>query len=107
LLSQDIPPSDPVDQDDEGGWDTVGAVAERNISPPPATKEAVPGAACQETSAVNSLASAEEARDPPLATMVEQPEGISAEVEAISKTGTVDIASILGAPTVILVWSTL
>jgi hypothetical protein len=68
----------------------VGAV-ERSPSPPPANEEAVPGAAQQETGVVNSQASAEEARDPPLATTMEQLEGTSAEVEA----GIVDIASIL------------
>jgi hypothetical protein len=61
VLLQDIPSSDPVDQGDEDIWEMVGAAAERSISQPPATEEVVPGPAQQETSAVNSQASAEEA----------------------------------------------
>jgi hypothetical protein len=38
---------------------------------------------------------------------MEQPEEAQAEDEAAMKAGTVDIASILGAPIVIVVWSTL
>jgi hypothetical protein len=41
-MLQDIPSSDPVDQGDEDVWETVGAAAERNISPPPATENVVP-----------------------------------------------------------------
>jgi hypothetical protein len=39
---QEIPPSDPVDQGDEGDWETVGEPAERSRSPAPAMTEAVP-----------------------------------------------------------------
>jgi hypothetical protein len=107
MLSQDIPPSDPIDQDDDGAWDTVGAAAERNIIPPPATEEVVPGAARQEIGVVNSQASAEEARDTTLAATVEQPEGTSAEVKETSEDGIVEISSTPGAPTVTVVRSTL
>jgi hypothetical protein len=107
VLLKDIPSSDPVDQGDQDIWETVGAAAERSISPPTTTEEAVPGATQQETSVVNSQASAEEARDPPLAATMEQPDGTAAEVEATSEAGIVDIASILGAPTVTVLQSTL
>jgi hypothetical protein len=38
---QEISPSDPIDQGDEGDWDTVGEPAERSRSPVPAMPEAV------------------------------------------------------------------
>jgi hypothetical protein len=51
VVPQDIPSSDPVGQGDEDLWETVGAAAERSVSPLPATKEAVSEAAQQETGA--------------------------------------------------------
>jgi hypothetical protein len=42
VLSQDIPPSDPIEQDEEETWYMVGAAAERSISPPPTTRGSVP-----------------------------------------------------------------
>jgi hypothetical protein len=52
--------------------------------------------------------SAEERRPNPSPTMVlEQPEEAQAEDEVTTEDGIVDITSILGAPTVIVVWSTL
>jgi hypothetical protein len=59
-LSQDIPPSDPVEQDEEETWDTVGVAAERSISPPPTTGWRVPDSAPQGTGADNSQASTRE-----------------------------------------------
>jgi hypothetical protein len=41
---QEIPPSDPVDQGDEGDWETVGEPAERSHSPAPAMTEIEPQA---------------------------------------------------------------
>jgi hypothetical protein len=38
---QEIPPFDPVDQGDEGNWETVGESAERSHSPAPAVAELV------------------------------------------------------------------
>jgi hypothetical protein len=38
---QEIPPSDPVDQGDEGDWETVGEPAERSRSPAPTVEELV------------------------------------------------------------------
>jgi hypothetical protein len=107
-LSQDIPPSDPAEQDEDETWDTVGAAAERSVSPPLATREAVPESAQQGTGVVNLQTSAEEGRqDPsPTATM-EKPEEAQTENEVATEAGIVDIASILGAPTVTVVRSTL
>jgi hypothetical protein len=108
ILSEDIPPSDPVDQDEEETWDTVGEAAERNVSPPPTAGEVVSGSAQQGAGADNSQMSAEERRPNPSPTMVlEQPEEAQAEDEVTTEDGIVDITSILGAPTVIVVWSTL
>jgi hypothetical protein len=61
VLLQDIPSSNPIDQGGEDIWETVGAAAKRSINPPPATEEVVPGTAQQDTGAVNSQASDEEA----------------------------------------------
>jgi hypothetical protein len=38
---QEIPPSDPVEQRDEGDWDTVGELAEGSRSPAPTVEELV------------------------------------------------------------------
>jgi hypothetical protein len=54
MLSQDIPPSDLVDHDEEETWDTVEAASERSVSPPPTTGEVMPGSAQQGTSPNNS-----------------------------------------------------
>jgi hypothetical protein len=86
----------------------VGAAAEKNISPPLPTEEAVSQSAHQETGAVNSQASAEGGRSHPSpAAAIEQEEEAQAEDEAVTEPGIVDIDNILGAPTVTVVWSTL
>jgi hypothetical protein len=41
---QEILPSEPVDQGDEGDWETVGEPAERSRSPAPAVTEVEPQA---------------------------------------------------------------
>jgi hypothetical protein len=38
---QEIPPSDPVEQGDEGDWDTVGEPAGASCSPAPTVEELV------------------------------------------------------------------
>jgi hypothetical protein len=86
----------------------VGVAAERSVSPPPTTGEVVPGSAQQEAGADNSQISAEERRTNPSPAMVpEQLEEAQAEDEATAEAGIVDITSILGAPTVTIVRSTL
>jgi hypothetical protein len=88
---QDIPPSDPVDQGDEGEWDTVGEPDERSRSPAPAVTEVEPRAPVVESAAPAT----------------EEPAATEAEEEAPAEAGLVDIASILGAPTVTVVRSIL
>jgi hypothetical protein len=93
---QEIPPSDPVDQGDEGDWETVGKPAERSRSPAPAILEAVPQAPV-----------AEGRTEPVAAAAAEEPSATEAEDEAPTEARLVDIASILGAPTVTVVRSSL
>jgi hypothetical protein len=108
LVSHDIPSSDPVDHGEEETWDTVGGAAKRSISPPPTTREVMPESAQQAAGADNSQAPAEERRpDSFPATVVEQPEEAQADDEAATEAGIVDIANILGAPTVTVVRSNL
>jgi hypothetical protein len=93
---QEISPSDPIDQGDEGDWETVGESAERSRSPAPAMPEAVPQAPVAE------------GRPEPVATAAaEEPTATEAEEEVPAEAGLVDIASILGAPTVTVVRSSL
>jgi hypothetical protein len=94
---QEIPPTELVEQGEEGGWDTVGeAAGSRNPAPtveellvqmerqPPAAQEsAEPTAVAEETAAAE------------------------AQEEAPAEAGLVNIASILGAPTVMVVRSSL
>jgi uncharacterized protein (DUF2342 family) len=93
---QEIPPSDPIDQGDEGDWDTVGELAERSRSPAPAVPEAVPQAPVAEGRA-----------EPVAATATKEPTATEAEKEVPAEAGLVDIASILGAPTMTVVRSSL
>jgi hypothetical protein len=93
---QEIPPSDPVDQGDEGDWETVGEPARRSRSPAPAVTEVEPQAPVAE------------GRTEPAATpAAEEPTATEAEEEAPAEAGLVDITSILGAPTVTVVRSSL
>jgi hypothetical protein len=93
---QEIPPFDPVDQGDEGDWETVGELAKRSRSPAPVVTEVKPQAPVAE------------GRTEPAATpAAEEPAATEAEEEAPIEVGLVDIASILGAPTVTVVRSSL
>jgi hypothetical protein len=94
---QELPPTEPVDQGDEGEWDTVGEAA-GSRSPAPTVEELL----------------AQMERQPPAAqgstelTVAAAEEATSAEVqEAPTEAVLVDIASILGAPTVRVVRSSL
>jgi hypothetical protein len=93
---QEIPPSDPVEHGDEGDWETVGEPTERSRSPAPAMTEAVPQAPV-----------AEDRTEPAAVAAAEEPAATEAEEEAPAEAGLVDIASILGAPTVTVVRSSL
>jgi hypothetical protein len=96
---QEMPPSDPVEQGDEGDWDTVGEPAGGSRSPAPTVEELL----------------AQLARQPPVAEGSTQPAAVATEVasaneaqeEAPAEARLVDIASILGAPTMTVVQSNL
>jgi hypothetical protein len=107
-LSQEIPSSDPVDQGEGEDWDTVGGPAERSRSPAPTVEELVARMTQQSTSVVEPQAPAVESRPEPSTTAgAEEPAAAQAEEEAPAEAGLVDIASILGAPTVTVVRSSL
>jgi hypothetical protein len=94
---QEIPPTEPVEQGDEGEWDTVGeAAGSRN--PAPTVEELLAQMERQPPAAQGSTEPAAAAEE----------EATAAEVqEAPAEAGLVDIASILGAPTVTVVRSSL
>jgi hypothetical protein len=96
---QEIPPSDPVDQGDKGDWDTVGEPAGASRSPAPTIEELVAQLTRQPPVAEGST-------EPAIA-VAEEPTTTEAEEEAPAEAGLVDIASILGAPTVTVVRSSL
>jgi hypothetical protein len=105
---QEIPPSDPVDQGDKGDWETVGEPAERSHSPTPTVEELVSRLTQRSTTVVEPQAPVVESRtEPPVTAAAEEPAATQAEEEAPAEAGLVDIASILGTPTVTVVRSSL
>jgi hypothetical protein len=107
-LSQEIPSSDPVDQGEGEDWDTVGGPAERSRSPAPTVEELVARMTQRSTSIAEPQAPTMESRPEPSTTAsAEEPTTAQAEEEAPAEAGLVDIASILGAPTATVVWSSL
>jgi hypothetical protein len=110
---QEVSPTEPTDQGDEGEWDTVGeATGSRSPAPtveelraqmerqPPARQEST-----EPTAATAQEVVATEAQEStaPAAVIAED----EAQEEAPAEGGLVDIASILGAPTVMVVRSSL
>jgi hypothetical protein len=94
-----MPPSDPVEKGVEGDWDTVGEATGGSRSPAPTIEELlaqmerqppVPQGSTEPAAAATEEAAATEARE-----------------EVPAEAGLVDIASILGAPTVTVVRSSL
>jgi hypothetical protein len=85
---QEILPSDPIDQGDEGDWDTVGEPAGASRSPAPTVEELVAQLMRQPPVA--------ERRTEPVVAVAEEPTATEAEEEAPAEAGLVDIASILG-----------
>jgi hypothetical protein len=95
---QELPPTEPVDQGDEGEWDTVGEAAGSRI-PAPTVKELL---AQMERQPPDAQGSAE-----PAAAAAEEATTAEVQEEVPAEAGLVDIASILGAPTVTVVRSSL
>jgi hypothetical protein len=96
---QEIPPSDPVEQGDEGDWDMVGEPAGGSRSPAPTMEELVAQLTRQPPVAEGSIE--------PAAAVAKEPAATKAQEEAPAEARLVDIASILGAPTVTVVRSSL
>jgi hypothetical protein len=96
---QETPPSDPVEQGDEGDWDTVGEPAGGSRSPAPTMEELLVQLLPQPPVAEGST-------EPATAT-IEGAAATKAQQEAPTEARLVDIASILCAPTVTVVRSSL
>jgi hypothetical protein len=114
---QEMPPTEPVDQGDKGEWDTVGEPA-GSRSPAPTVEELLaqmerqPSAPQRSTKPAATAAEevvAAEAQESaaPAAVAAEGAAATEAQEEAPTEGGLVDIASILGAPTVTVVRSSL
>jgi hypothetical protein len=96
---QEVPPSDPVEQGDEGDWDTVGEPAGASRSPAPTVEDLLAQLSCQPPVAEEGTA--------PAAAVAEEAAATEAQEEAPVEARLVDIANILGAPTVTVVRSNL
>jgi hypothetical protein len=96
---QEMPPTEPVDQGDEGDWDTVGEVA-GSRSPAPTVEELLAQMERQPPAAQGST-------EPAVAAVAKEAAATEAQEEVHAEVGLVDIASILGAPTVTVVRSSL
>jgi hypothetical protein len=96
---QQIPPSNPVEQGDKGDWDTVGEPAGGSRSPAPTVEELV--------SQLTLQPPVDEGSSELAAAVAKESAATEAQEEAPAESGLVDIASILGAPTVTVVRSSL
>jgi hypothetical protein len=96
---QEIPPSVLVEQGDEGDWDTVREPAGGSRGLAPTMEELVAQLTRQPPVAEGSTESA--------AAVAEESAATESQEEAPAEAGLVDIASILGAPTVTVVRSSL
>jgi hypothetical protein len=95
---QEMPPSKPVEQGDEGEWDTVGeAAGSRSLAP--TVEELLAQMERQPPAAQGSTE--------PAAAAVEEAVATEAQEEAPAVAGLVDITSILSAPTMTVVRSSL
>jgi hypothetical protein len=114
---QELPPTEPVEQGGEGEWDTVGE-ATGSHSPAPTVEEllalmerqppAPQGSTEPAAAAAEEVVTAEAQESvAPAAVTAEGAAATEAQEEAPAKVGLVDIASILGAPTVTVVRSSL
>jgi hypothetical protein len=96
---QEIPPSDPAEQGDKGDWDTVGEPAGGSRSPAPTVEELLAQLMRQPPVAEGSVV--------PTTAAAEEQAATEAQEEAPAEARLVDIASILDAPTVTVVRSSL
>jgi hypothetical protein len=96
---QEIPPSDPVEKGVEGDWDKVGEPTRGSRSPAPTVEELLAQMTRQPPAAEGGVV--------PAVAATEEAAATEAQEEAPTEAGLVDIASILGAPTVTLVRSSL
>jgi hypothetical protein len=96
---QEMPPSDPIEQGDEGDWDTVGEPAGGSRSLAPTIEELLAQLERQPPTAQGSTE--------PAAAATEEVAAAEAQEEAPAEAGLVDIASILGAPTIMVIRSSL
>jgi hypothetical protein len=108
LFSQEIPSSDPIDLGKGDDWDMVGGPTERSRSPAPTVEELLSQMTQQTTRVVKPQVQAVESGPETSATTgTEEPVAAQAEEEAPVEAGLVDTASLLGAPTVTVVRSSL
>jgi hypothetical protein len=114
---QEVPPTGPIEEGDEGVWDTVGEPA-RSRSPAPTVEELLAQLERQPPAPQRSMEPVAAAVEEVVATGAQEgtaPAAVAAEEavaagvqeEAPAEGGLVDIASILGAPAVIIVRSNL
>jgi hypothetical protein len=114
---QEVPPTEPVEEGDEGVWDTVGEPA-GSRSPAPTVEELLaqlerqppaPQGSTEPVAAAVEEVVASGARESTAsaAAAVEEAVAAGAQEEALTEGGLVDITSILGAPAVTIVRSNL
>jgi hypothetical protein len=114
---QEVPPAEPVEEGDEGVWETVGEPP-GSRSPAPTVEELLAQLERQPPAPEESrgpvaaavgevMASGVQETSAPAAAAVEEALAAGAEEEAPAEGGLVDIASILGAPAVTIVRSNL
>jgi hypothetical protein len=114
---QEVPLTEPVDEGDEGEWDTVGEPA-GSRSPAPTVEELIaqlerqPSAHQEGTEPAaptveEVVAAGAQEGAAPATVAAEEAAAAEAQKEAPAEGGLVDIASILGAPTVTIVRSSL
>jgi hypothetical protein len=96
---QEMVPSDPVEQGDEDDWDTMGEQAVGSRSPAPTVEELL--------AQLSPHPPVAEGSTEPDAAATEEAAATEAQKEAPAEAGLVNIASILGAPTVTVVRSSL
>jgi hypothetical protein len=114
---QEVPPTEPADQGDEGEWDMVGEPA-GSCSPAPTVEELLaqlerqapaPQGSTEPAAAATDEAVAAGAQESVALAAVTAEEAVAAEAQegAPAEGGLVDIANILGAPSVTIVRSRL